>query len=351
MPLDRSAVREAFAAPGMDTRIWVAVGTVVPETDDQKSVYFNDTAGNPLAYPVVLVQLGHTDGVLPCRVAASVAGDGEGEWVPFVEGDEVLVVIPGGDERELGVILGRLNQSLDKFPTLCGGMDTTQNNFGFRRMLTPYVLESAKGILLRQATAGSFLSLDPTGNAILVDGDGHALHVGSDWVGLMLADNSAVIQAIPAAGANHSQLFLQANGLQWLMDDKASTFLTPGTLAIGTSGTGAGGHAVTMEQVLCIISNVICQLATVGAFNPTSPFGSAWSSTAPVPLTTMWAAVIPGCVAPSPVGSGGAPGGVLDALALTPLILTALLGQLPDPASLGLPSPVLPGIGKPGLKF
>jgi hypothetical protein len=59
--------------------------------------------------------------------------------------------------------------------------------------------------------------------------------------------------------------------------------------------------------------------------------------------------MITGAVAPVPVGV--TPGGILDSLGLPALIETALLAQLPDPASIGLPTPVFPGLGKKGLKL
>ena len=90
-PLDALSVGEAFAKPGADTREWVSFGTV--STDDEP-VVFSEEDGQPY----VKVTLHPSLRPVLCRVGMEVAGDGEGEYTPFLSGDEVLVVMPGGRE-------------------------------------------------------------------------------------------------------------------------------------------------------------------------------------------------------------------------------------------------------------
>ena len=97
---------QAYAAPGMDTRQWVSFGTVNLETPNQKSVAFTKEYG-----PLVNVTLRPSAIPVVCRVSHEVAGAGEGEWFPFVGGNEVMVAIPEGDESAGCVIFGRLNQN------------------------------------------------------------------------------------------------------------------------------------------------------------------------------------------------------------------------------------------------
>src|ERR1019366_2087115 len=136
---DAGLAREAVAGP-IDTRQWVSYGTVSPETPDAKSTTFTKEYG-----PLVNVKLHPTGIPVVCRVAHEVAGNGEGEWFPFIEGDEVIVLIPEGDETAGCVIMGRLNQEIDFWPTIVAGQDPRLNNFAFRRMRTPYIFETAGG--------------------------------------------------------------------------------------------------------------------------------------------------------------------------------------------------------------
>src|SRR5262245_23950415 len=105
----------------MDMRQWCSYGTVDPETDDEKSVEFTDDYG-----PLVNVTIQPSGLPVRCRVASFVAGAGEGEWYPYIAGDEVIVMFPGGSELN-AVIVGRLSNGLDKPAASVGGADPTEN--------------------------------------------------------------------------------------------------------------------------------------------------------------------------------------------------------------------------------
>lgn len=136
-PIDSATAAAAYARPGQDTRSWVSFG-LVHHQDPKQIVTFDEEYGCPL----VCVTLQPSGSNVHCRVSSMVAGNGEGEWHPFVEGDEVLVVLPEGHESAGPVIIGRLNNSLDKFPMdSVAGQDPTTNVFAFRRRRTPFIEE------------------------------------------------------------------------------------------------------------------------------------------------------------------------------------------------------------------
>ena len=343
---DAAQLGKAFAAPGMDTRQWVSFGVVDQETGDQKSVEFNADYG-----PLVSVTLQPSAVGVRCRVAMSVSGSGEGEYHPFIGGDEVIVVVPEGHERAGCTIVGRCSNQIDTFPMQVGGLDVTKNVFAFKRLKVPYVLESAGSLLLRNATTKSFMSFDSLGNVTVNDGSGNFFTLTSSFLSLQLADGSGQVQIIPPTLTKNAQVFLQAHSASFTIDDKKSVFTTPGVLKLATGGVQAVGHAVTTEQVYCIIANIICQLAIQGAFS--GPFATgSWviPGAALIQLTALFAAAVPGAVLPSPIGTLGVPGGDLTLTAIGPLILAAMQAQLPDlTAVTGLPLTFKPGIGKQSL--
>jgi len=348
--MDIASFRDLFAGPGNDTRSWVEYGQVQPDSGDSHSVRFNDEDGNPLPQGVMVdVKLQPSGIVLPCRVGGNVAGTGEAEYSPFGPGDEVLVLIPGGDERNGAVIISRLTNTYDTFPRQVAGMDVTQNNFTFKRLQTPYVIETGSSYMIRSALTGAQIAVDATGNLFLSDGEGASLSIAQTAITLQEQTGTTLLQIDPAG----LSIALQSNATTLVLDDaNGSTFLSGNSLSIGTLGINPGQHAITLEQVLGLIANTICVLAVEGAFNPASPFGAAWTAGGAVAtLTAVFAALVPGTVAPNPIAaSGGAPGGVLDALGLVALLKVALAvpdvhgADLPIP----LPTPFAPGIGRGG---
>jgi hypothetical protein len=320
---------------------WTSVGVVVAD-NGASAVTFNDANGNPLPQGyLVTVKLMPSGVTVACRVSSQVAGNGEADFYPFVANDEVQVIVNEGNERANCVIIGRLNQSFDVHPTSVAGQDSTSNTFGFRRIIAPYILECGNSYLIRNALTGAFFSIDKTGAITATNGDMHYLAIGHDFVGLVLGDNSAVMQLLPAT----SQVFLQANGTQLLLDNDASQFLTTGTLALATSGIGTTGHAITAEQVLMLIQASITPLgaAIVAAFTtvmPTTPLTGANGAALAATLAILLAPAAPTLL----VGAVSA----AAALPIAPPLSAALLAALNIP---GDPTGAIPGVGKVGLLF
>jgi hypothetical protein len=338
---DQASIGAGFSRPGADTRQWGSFGTVDADTPDSRSVRFNDEDGNPLPFPLVAVTLQPSAVSVLCRVGAGVAGDGEGEWFPFVAGDEVWVEVPQGNERAGCTITRRLPNGIDAWPRTVAGMDATQNNFAFKRLRTPYVLETAASYLVRNAANGAQLALDDKGQFLVNDGDGARLFLSADALGFQSADGSCTVQIQVAS----STLLLQGGDTTSLeMGSSGAQFLTQGTLAIGTGGMGATGHAITLEQVCNLIANLIVILSSVGAFD--SSFVATFPVGFPANLAGYMTQLLNGAASPTPI-TASSPGGGLDTIGLSASIVTALLAQPPDLAGItGVPIPFTPGIGR-----
>jgi hypothetical protein len=349
--VDHATIGQMVAGPGMDTRLWISYGLVDADTDEGRSVRFTDEeTGDPLPHGVLInVTLQPSGLSVPCRVGSMTAGSGEGEYSPFGPGDEVLVAIPDGDERAGCVIVARLSNAKDVFPTTVAGMGVTNNDTTFRRLKTPYVLETAASYVVRQASTGASFSIDPAGEVKIGGADGHMLTLGAD----VLAFQDAKQQAGVQVDVGEVKATLMGGATSFSVSDEGATLLTPGVFKVGSSGLPAAGHAVTVEQVLCMFGNFLCALCLQSAF-PSGQFSAAtWviPGTAVGVLQSIYAAMIQGCVTPAPMGTAGAPGGEMTALGVSQLVMAALQAQAPDPAALGLPAPVLPGLGRAGLMF
>lgn len=345
MTIDIASMADLFARPGADTRQWFSYGIVDTDSESSRSVRFDDDYG--VLIDVTLQPSGIS---VPCRVGSMAAGSGEGEYSPFGPGDEVVVGIPSGDEREGCVILQRLSNAKDSFPKEVAGMDVTNNDVTFKRVKTPYVFETGASYLVRSALTGASMSIDPTGNVILASGDGHTLSLSAAVISLMESTGDAGVQIDPSEKT--ATIFAGTSSL--IVRDMDTVFLTAGTFGIGTAGMPASGHAVTLEQVVSLLANFLCALCMQNAFTG-GPFAlSSWAipGAAQGLLNTLFTAVFQGAIAPTPIGASGVPGGDLTGMSAAILAMqTALKAQLPDPAALGLPAPILPGIGKQGLMF
>lgn len=314
----------AFARPGMDPRQWLSYGVVDQETETARSTLFDDAEGNPITYgPIVNVTLQPSNIPVACRVLGHVAGQEEGEWFPFLPGDEVLVAIPEGNERAGCVIMGRLNNEIDVWPRLVAGQDATSNVFGFRRLRTPYIIETASSYMIRSALTGANLTIDQKGSLFLVSGDGHQIVMGADFVKLGEADGDSFVQI----DMETKDVLLQASGVaQLLLSESKSMIVTPGELQISVTGTGSPGHAITTEQVVNIIHNLLLQ---IGITQPGIVTGAALAAAAPVIVN---AALALAAVAP-----------------ITP-VLPGITGGLLGPATTD-PTGQFPGIGRPGFMY
>ncbi len=252
-PFDAATMGRAFAAPGMDPRGWVQNGWVAEDTPEQRSVRWRDQSGALIPEgPLVDVVLQPSGVKVTCRVASGVSGVGEGEWHPFLERDEVIVVVPSGDERGGPIIVGRLYNGIDTWPTTVAGMDATQNTFAFKRVRTPYVLEVGPSLMLRSADTGAALTFAPEGNVFLASGDGHLLAMTADVVALQTSGQEAMVQLNPSG-----KVGLYAKSASFILDEGATQFLTPGTVAIGTSGNGPLDHATSIEAVANVVFQVV----------------------------------------------------------------------------------------------
>lgn len=312
LPFDAALSAEAFARPGGDTRQWFSFATVDRETPNQPSVRFTKEYG-----PLVSVTLQPSGVPVVARVAGSVAGNGEAEWFPFLEGDEVLVALGDGDERNC-VIVGRMNQEIDQFPERVAGMDSTKNNFAFRRIRTPYVLETASSYLVRSSATGAFFGIDAQGSVTVSNGDSAFLALRADFLGMQSGDGAVLMQI----DVSRSAVVLEGGGAR-LTVGATSTFYSAGTLELGTSGNQAAEHATSVEALAQVLTAFCMAVSAVG---PVVFFaGTASQSTA-----------------------SAAVGLVLNAAALLnldPVLTAAIVNALRATKTAG----TVPGVGCPGL--
>lgn len=255
--LDTRTLGEAVSHDGIDPRTWVSYGIV-----EKPIVEFSEEYG-----PVVTVRLQPDDILVGCRVAAFVAGNGEGAYFPFVEGDEVLVALPGGNTQG-ACIVGRMNNSIDKFPMdSVAGQDPTTNTFSFTRRRTPVIDEFAGLYVLRQATTEALLSFDSKGSVTLKDGNKNALQMSADLIGVQSGDAKYLMQ-LDLTG---SRFTVQVNdSILTLSGSDASPYTggiyTPGSFTVGVATNPPVEHVLTTEALANILS--VWATAIGGAYAP-----------------------------------------------------------------------------------
>jgi hypothetical protein len=319
---------DGLSRPGIDPRQWVSFGVVDTPTagSDEQAVVFDASLG-----PLVNCTLQPSGISVPCRVAGSVAGNFEAEYYPFQAGDEVIVLVPGGDERAGCTIVGRLNNELDQWPGAVAGQDATQNTFGFRRMRCPFITEFASSYMLRSAGTGSFLTMTQDGQVVIADSSKNTMSLTSDFVGMMTGDSTLVMQL----NLNTNQVVLQASSpptpttavpdpipgafTTLTIDPTSSSILAQGTFSINTVGNQAIEHATSAEAVANMIYNVM-----VAMWEPM--------------IAVLSAAVV------------GAPGSPVFAVPLTPFInpaglITAMLSGLSQCSTFDI-TPFAPAIAE-----
>jgi len=331
---DQRTAAEAFAAPGMDTRSWVSIGIVSADTPEEV-VDFDESAGQPF----VRVLLEPSKVPVYARVSNSLAGNGEGEWNPFIQGDEVLVVFPQGYEDAGAVIVGRLNNSFDPFPTeSVAGQDPTTNTFAFRRRRTPFVEEYAGPVLFRTALSEAFFSIDATGAVTIRDGEGDALQMTADLFGFQNAAGDILLQmnltegiAIMQARDAYFQIASAESGAP-------SSLLIPTSFSVTTAGDTALEHVATTEGVINLLKNF---LTVWGAALNLIP--------APLTGTSLAATILPPAQEALLTGTIG--GAVVPATGtLSPAVLSALTAAFtaqPQKQFTATGQP-LPGVGCKG---
>lgn len=348
---DGASFGQAFNPPGKQ---WVSYGTVDKDTKESPAVRFKDADGKTLPYgPMVNVTLQPSGVSVACRVSGLVAGNQEAEYFPFIAGDEVLVAIPEGDERAGCVIIGRMNQELDEFPTVVAGQDVTKNTFGFRRMRVPYVIETGESYLIRSAKTGSQIGIDPNGNVVINDGDQGSLLIGPEALSMSSGDGETFVTVLPP----DKQVFMGADTASFLLDATETKFISQGAISFATSGGSPLGHAVTAEQVVAILINLLAQLATTGSFTAGPLATAAYTAAPPTSCQTAIAGVLAPVLSafalPAPVGP--APGGSFLEFSLAAGPLFGLAGALTTAMS----NPLVPvdvtggiiGFGRPGFKL
>jgi len=255
MHVDAVAIRELVAGEGTDTRHWSTYGQVMADQEGQRSVILDDPE-NP--GPLVLVKLLRSGLQVPCRVGMACGGDGEGEWHPFVAGDEVLVEIPDGNERSIPVITHRLANAIDRFPSMVAGNDTSTNSFAFKRVRVPYIFETASSYLLYSAPTKSFLALTEAGAFTVSNADKALLQLGADVIGFRNGDADCFVEI----HVGEKRLHLEAGSAKLqLADGGDGIFLVPGMLTISTSGAQPIGHGVTVEQVWSIVTTLLADMS------------------------------------------------------------------------------------------
>jgi hypothetical protein len=249
--------------------------------EDEEPVIFDEEEGQPF----VQVVLEPSKVPALCRVSSTCAGNGEGEWNPFLAGDEVVVLIPEGREDSGCVIVGRLNNQLDKFPMeSVAGQDPTTNAFAMRRRRTPFVEEVAGPILFRSALNEGFISLDEGGVFTVRGTDGVSMQMGPD----------AFQFQGPQSPVESPEYILQMDmqGEHFLVqikdailslgsstsDPEQNTLTVPGPLTIGTLANPTAEHVVTTEA----LGNILVQLGLAA----TSPWTSAQVAAAILAATT-----------------------------------------------------------------
>jgi len=121
-PPDFSRLREALAAPGLDTRVWTSRARI---DDDPDAVVWDDDLGWLVDVHFVGGPL-DGDGPEVCRVSSTMQGDGIGIHTPPRRGALVQVGIPGGDVNVDPVVVGYLHDTTDSAPAAVNGDSITE---------------------------------------------------------------------------------------------------------------------------------------------------------------------------------------------------------------------------------
>jgi hypothetical protein len=278
---------------------WVSVALVI-DTPEQPAVEFDREDGQ--VYVNVVLQPSLSP--VRARIGSSVAGAGEGEYFPFLGGDEVLVVLPEGREDGGAIITHRLNNALDPFPMdSVAGQDPTTNSFAFRRRRTPYLEEFAGPVVMRNALTGAVFSLDAKGGVTIKDGENSALQISADALTLQgpsSPDRSPTM--LFQMNFTEERGLLQVGDAQLLLNSSksgADSYLTlPAGLAVSFGSNQPAEHVLTTEAFLAMFSSFLVQLSSAAGALPITAAHitaalAAWLLTlGEVPLATPIAAAL-----------------------------------------------------------
>jgi len=341
---DQATAAEALRVPGIDPRQWISNGLVVGGEDDEP-VLFDEDDGQ------VYVQVQLEPSKLPvlCRLGASVAGNGEGDYTPFMVGDEVLVACPLGREDNGSVVICRLNNSLDKFPMeSVAGQDPTTNTFGFRRRRTAFVEEYAGPVLLRTALSEAFISIDEGGVVTIR---------GTDGVSMQMSPDAFQFQG-PQSPDQAPEYILQMDmdGEHFLVqvkdaiisigsssaDPDQNTISVPSAMTIGTAGNATAEHVLSTEAFTSLIGHMMQLLSVALAATGATPLTGA--SLAVFFADPLFSAT---CITPALPLAAAAP--TAGYLATVQAAFPAAFQAQPQKAAVPTGTSPAPGIGCSGL--
>lgn len=306
--VDQRSMAEGFSYPGIDPRQWLSYATV----DTENPVVFDAEYG-----PLIACTLQPSKVQVTCRVAMQIAGNGEGEYSPFIAGDEVLVAIPEGNERSDCAIIGRFTNAIDKFPMeSVAGQDPTTNSFAFQRRRTPFIQEYAGPIMLRSALSEAFIAIDARGAITLRDGAKGALQMSADVLGYQSGDSDGkfMLQLDLAGG----RFTLRVDDALFVLSSSSaspqtSTIRTPGAFQVMANEQPPNEHVITTEAIGAVLD--------------------AWQITFMTALTAAWAPIV------TPIA--GAPLGPVLTAALAAVFNPAVLAAAFTTASAGALNPAV----------
>ena len=235
---DASEFRKAISGAGTDSRAWISYGIVDAASGENKSVTFDDELG-----PMITVTLMPSRTTIYCRVGSQNGGDLETQYSPFIEGDEVLVAMPQGQEDAGCVIIQRLNNGVDKWPATIAGHDIKTNEFEVERGVIPKLIERTSGYVINHGPSSSWFGYVNNG----------------DWCSS--TKKSQIFQSEKAMG------FVNADGDCGLQMDHSSklafAFSGSSRMDIGSSGASMGTPS----------AGIVCGSAPNGATAPPATGG------------------------------------------------------------------------------
>ncbi len=320
--IPRPADWGSHAATFNDSKQWVSMG-LVSNDPEVPPVEFHKEDGQ--VYVNVTLEPSKTPA--RCRVAAFVAGSGEGEYFPFLPNDEVIVAIPQGREDAGSVIIGRLNNGLDPFPMeSVAGQDPTTNTFAFRRRRTPAIEEFAGPVVFRNALTGALFSLDAKGGVTIKDGENSAIQISVDALTLQGPSTpSTSPKHLLQMNFTEERLLLQVGDAQLLMSGSGApsqagqVYLTaPADLFVALGTNQPAEHVATIEAVLALLEVAVAAI------------GGGFGAPALIALAAA-------------VAAGGAPMGTLKAALAAGLPIAGTTPKPPADPATGVQS--APGLG------
>jgi phage baseplate assembly protein gpV len=211
------------------------------------------------------VQLEPSKTVIRARLSSACAGNGETEYNTFVGGEEVVVILPQGNERAGGVIIGRMNNAIDKFPMeSVAGQDPTTNTFSFSRRRTPRLEEFAGPIILRSAISGGLISLDSAGVFTVRTGDRAVFQMSPDAIGIQSASSeSEAPELMLQLNVTNKHFTVTVGDAIFNLSasdaspEPNSTIKVGGALTLSTNGNPAAEHAMSIENFINLMQLLI----------------------------------------------------------------------------------------------